>query len=201
MSVQHVCWIAVVPVTLMAMHFIVRQQAVASEPAESRKPNVVIILITITEMTLVTTSTDVSQLASVCTVTERGIKKGPSRIRTGDGGFAIRSHDSTTIDQLNELGQQPAGGVPTVVPTGSESHFTSLIGDPDFAQLAAAWSTLSAGIRTGILGIVKAATTMSAPPISVPRGAGRRCDTKSRSGKRPVTGGSRKSKKPKGRRR
>ena len=90
MSVQRVCWIAVVPVTLMAMHFIVRQQAVASEPAESRKPNVVIILITITEMTLVTTSTDVSQLASVCTVTERGIKKGPSRIRTGDGGFAIR---------------------------------------------------------------------------------------------------------------
>jgi hypothetical protein len=40
------------------------------------------------------------QITSICTATERKNKKGPSRIRTGDGRFAIRCHDSPTIDQL-----------------------------------------------------------------------------------------------------
>jgi site-specific recombinase XerD len=37
-----------------------------------------------------TTGTDPPQITSICTGKERGNKKGPSRIRTGDGGFAIR---------------------------------------------------------------------------------------------------------------
>ncbi len=45
MNMQRVCWIAVIPVTLFAMQLFARQQTVASEPTENRKPNVVIIYI------------------------------------------------------------------------------------------------------------------------------------------------------------
>ena len=83
-------------------------------------------------------------------------KKGPSRIRTGDGGFAIRCQDSPTSDTINELGQTPNAEVPVVVPRSSEDAPHAQF-PPDLTLVVAAWDRLPEAIKAGILALIQAA--------------------------------------------
>src|SRR5262245_4637728 len=81
--------------------------------------------------------------------------RGPSRIRTGDGGFAIRCHQSTTKYKTNELGQSTVREVPALVPSPSDvtSH-TNL--SPELTRIIHAWPILPAVVRAGILAMIEA---------------------------------------------
>ncbi len=78
--------------------------------------------------------------------------RGPSRIRTGDSGFAIRSPDPTSIDTSNELRQDHEAEVPIGVPSSPEPQFP-----PDLARVVAAWDRLPEAIKAGVLALVQAA--------------------------------------------
>jgi len=93
------------------------------------------------------------QFASGCI--EEGIR-GPSRIRTGDGGFAIRCLDSTSIDSANQLGQEPQAEVPARVPSPSQPVF-ALQSSPELARIATAWQSLPEAIKAGVLALIQAA--------------------------------------------
>ncbi|HMF15671.1 MAG TPA: hypothetical protein VKE98_00620 [Gemmataceae bacterium] len=78
--------------------------------------------------------------------------KGPSRIRTGDGGFAIRCQRATTLSSSSSLGRRPVTEVPTMVPEETIQEFP-----PDLAQIVAAWINLPDVIKAGIRALVRAA--------------------------------------------
>ena len=82
--------------------------------------------------------------------------RGPSRIRTGDGGFAIRCHDAATIDEPNSLGQPATSEVPTVVPSFSEPP-SALHLSPELKKLVEAWPNLPQVVKAGILAMIDAA--------------------------------------------
>src|SRR5262249_27514625 len=76
--------------------------------------------------------------APVCTNMHCKKRRGPSRIRTGDGGFAIRCLDFPTLVVPNELGQPNNIEVPTVVPT-SLRGYSQLHLSPELAKIIAVW--------------------------------------------------------------
>ncbi len=78
------------------------------------------------------------------------IQRGPSRIRTGDGGFAIRNPDPASVDPSSELGQIDGAEVPVVVPCPPERQFPA-----DLATVVAAWERLPVSIKTAILALVQ----------------------------------------------
>lgn len=73
----------------------------------------------------------------------------------GDGEFAIRCPDSTTIEEPNQLGQGITPEVPTVGP--SPSGAISCPFPPDLARVAAVWDDLPQAIKAGVLALVQAA--------------------------------------------
>jgi hypothetical protein len=75
-------------------------------------------------------------------------KKGPSRIRTGDGGFAIRNRDDTSGADVTTSGDGPSPVALPVAPT-----------DPELARIVAAWPDLPDAIRRAMLALVGAPTT------------------------------------------
>jgi hypothetical protein len=82
-------------------------------------------------------------------------KRGPSRIRTGDGGFAIRCPDSATLKPTNLLEQNDSAKVPTVVPSFSEFPPTSYL-PPELVMIVNAWPGLSPIVKAGILAMINA---------------------------------------------
>ncbi len=82
--------------------------------------------------------------------------RGPSRIRTGDGGFAIRCPDSVTSEEINQLGKAPSAEVPTVVPSPGGIISDPLF-PPDLAGVVDEWDRLPEAIRAAVLTLVQAA--------------------------------------------
>ncbi len=82
----------------------------------------------------------------------RVVERGPSRIRTGDGGFAIRNPDPASVDTSSQLGQHAEAEVPVVVPSSPERQIP-----PDLATVIAAWERLPDAIKAAVLALVRTA--------------------------------------------
>jgi hypothetical protein len=85
-----------------------------------------------------------------------GAREGPSRIRTGDGGFAIRCRNFPSLGKPNQLGRDPSGEVPTEVPSPNAVRAAHQI-PADLASVASAWDHLPEPIKAEILALVRAA--------------------------------------------
>src|SRR5262249_53360257 len=82
--------------------------------------------------------------------------RGPSQIRTGDGGFAIRDATFPTLDTPSQLRQSGAAEVPPVVPT--TLHCTCINShSPEITKIANAYPDLPAVVKAGILAMIGAA--------------------------------------------
>jgi len=75
-------------------------------------------------------------------------ERGPSRIRTGDGGFAIRLHNSENA--ANQGVSEEAAAVVAL-------RVAQLPADPDLASVVEAWPELPEHIRAAVLALIQTA--------------------------------------------
>jgi len=92
---------------------------------------------------------------------ERVILRGPSRIRTGDGGFAIHCCESTS-DDLASTSVNPPLRLARALHHLAEND---PLADPELARVVAAWPTLPASIRAAMLALASVNPSPTTPHL------------------------------------
>jgi hypothetical protein len=80
------------------------------------------------------------------------LERGPSRIRTGDGGFAIRCH----VSPCDEIPSTSTGDMVLFAP-GLRENQKPKTNSPDVQRILDAWPTLPEALRASILAMIEAA--------------------------------------------
>ncbi len=94
-------------------------------------------------------------MTRACDVLARLAERGPSRIRTGDGGFAIRCH----LDASAELADtSDDAGKPLALQLAQDSEKTPSV-DHDLTRVVDAWPSLPGNLKAAILAMIGAGNT------------------------------------------
>lgn len=82
--------------------------------------------------------------------------RGPSRIRTGDSGFAIRHPHSARAEEVSTSGDVDSGfALPFAQVGESASHGSETPPlEPDLVRILSAWATLPAHIKSAVLALI-----------------------------------------------
>jgi hypothetical protein len=95
------------------------------------------------------TGATLRRVAANCTEEVHKEEKGPSRIRTGDGGFAIRNYEGENTANQGISEAPPADVAPGVAPNSPP--------DPNLARVVEAWPDLPDAIRGAVLALIDSA--------------------------------------------